>query len=177
MTSGLHTTHERKLRHHPPRQLPCTLPLRLPQPTDTLPRNTERMQISSHSARAGDACGPGVDRSAEAAAGAQQTYLYFYANYPATDGPHCLSSRCWGDRNVGRRGQHSMNMSGIRRKLGAGEEPPTAQCGSIVVQVGRGRSAVQRWTPPVTPALVMGRVEDHPEVKGIQGYISSWRPA
>lgn len=70
-----------------------------------------------------------------------------------------------------------MNMSGIRRKLGAGEEPPTAQCGSIVVQVGRGRSAVQRWTPPVTPALVMGRVEDHPEVKGIQGYISSWRPA
>jgi hypothetical protein len=131
VTSGLHTTQERKLRQRRPRspspQLIYTLPLRLPQQTPC-PEIHERMQIFDHSARARDACGPGVAWSAEAAARAQQTYLYFYANYPATNGPPCLSSRCWGDRNVGRRGQHIINMLGIRRKLRAGEKPSTPKC-------------------------------------------------
>lgn len=83
--------------------------------------------------------------------------MYFHANYPATDDPSASGPDGWGDRNVGRREQRGMNMSGIWRKLRTGEvpHPSTSQC----CPVRKGAFNTARW-----------RAEDQ-KGKVIQGYI------
>lgn len=107
MTSGLHTTHMRAEAESSTSSFPAHF--LLDSPSGHLAQKYSR-QCKSPITQHGLGTLVAQVWSAEAVARVQQTYLYFHANYPATEVPHCLSSRCWGDRNVGRRGQHILNV-------------------------------------------------------------------
>lgn len=131
-------------------------------PRGHLAQKYMRMQISDRSARAGAACGPGAERSAEAAAGAQQTYLYFYANYPATDRLPLPQLQVLG------RGKHRGGGGRLRRKPGgSGEEPSTSKC-CPELSCRKSVCSCAGMDAAFCPRLVRWMVEDHPS--GGQGH-------